>query len=273
MACTAKRSEQISEFASGKLSETEADDLLDHILTCSDCSEEFDLVADLVTCLDRHGDELSRMKESSVFDTILTRIRNVLNSMKTLWLGLPVPVRILVPAAVVVVFASIVFSPSGIDGVRYSQLARYEAPGYILGALRGPGVNKSTNGPFDEAMDAYEKRDFSKVIERLSEVVKAHPEFGEAFFYLGISYHMKDEWRRAIETLQNAAVLLEDFPLGEQCLWYLGMAYLQNEEGQKALDQFQKIVDLNSHFKVNAEMMVERIKRVQHTGSEARDKK
>ncbi|UCE17166.1 MAG: tetratricopeptide repeat protein, partial [Gemmatimonadota bacterium] len=116
--------------------------------------------------------------------------------------------------------------------------------------------------PFEEGMAAYNDGNFSKAVEKLSEATQVKPEFGEAYFYLGISYLMIEDEGRAIDALQKSAVLLKGYPFGEQSNWYLGMAYLKLGKGGKALKEFQRVVDLDGPYKVNAERMIEKIKSI-----------
>ncbi|UCE18652.1 MAG: tetratricopeptide repeat protein [Gemmatimonadota bacterium] len=262
MACTTKRSEQISGFASGQLTDGDADDLLEHIVVCSDCSEEFDTIADLVTCVERYGEELSRIKEESEAVRIFSRIAEIWRSVKNHWVGVPIPVRVLIPAAVAVVFVLLVFYPSGDDGVRYSQLAQFEAPPYIPRSLRGAETEDTVKMRFEEGMEAYAGGDFPTAVAALSEVTEAQPAFGEAYFYLGISYLMEDQVKSAIKIFRKAADLMAGYPLGEQSHWYLGMAFLKRGEGGKALREFQRVVDLNGAYRVNAERMIEKIENI-----------
>jgi len=262
MACTDKRWEQIAEFASGRLSGPEADDLLDHILVCSDCSNDFDLVTDLVTSVDRHGEELSQIQDVSVVSETVARVRQGWDAIRRGWNKRPVVVRVLVPAAVALALAFVLFYPSSDDGVQYSQLARFEAPPYILRSLRGPVLDESVKTLFEEGMTAYTERDFPKTIEKLSELVKTHPEFGEASFYLGISYLLNDQYKRATDVLQKAAALSEGYPLEEQSHWYSGMAYLKREDKKNAMKEFQRVVEFNGPYRMNAEKMIGKIERM-----------
>ena len=256
MACTKERASLINELAIGKLPAEQSGELLDHVSACDECSATLDMVSGILASQERYGASVFEGEPSFIVKLFET-MKDVL---KSIFATRPF-IRVAVPVVVTAAVLFLLLRPQDLS--EYARLAQFEPPGYIPRVLRGPGVDKSMNGLFDEAMAAYVRRDFSRTIEKLSEVVQAHPEFGEASFYLGISYLMKNEGRRAVDVLQNAFFPLEGYPLGEQCLWYLGMAYLRIEEGQKALDQFQKIVDLDSDFKVNAERMIERINRIQ----------
>jgi tetratricopeptide (TPR) repeat protein len=263
MACSTQRSDQISDFASGRLSEKEADDLLNHILVCSDCSEEFDTVADLVTCVDRHGDELLRLQDETVIAKALKSFKAIWNSINTRWVGIPVPVRVLAPTALAVVLAFLLLYPSGDDGVRYAQLAQFEAPRYIPRSLRGAGLDENIKELFEEGMSAYANEDYSMATEKLSVLTKTQTESGEAYFYLGVSYLLNAKEKDAIVVLRKAADLLAEYPLGELSHWYLGMAYLKIDQGGKALAEFQRVIDLDGVYRMNAEIMIEKIRAVE----------
>jgi len=55
VACSPKRSEEIGDLAAGRLGPLEAQDLLEHLEGCGACSEELDLVADLVAATAEPG--------------------------------------------------------------------------------------------------------------------------------------------------------------------------------------------------------------------------
>ena len=53
MACTTDRSEQIAALAAGRIAAAQAEDLLEHLDGCRQCSQELDAVADLVAAGER----------------------------------------------------------------------------------------------------------------------------------------------------------------------------------------------------------------------------
>ena len=256
MACTAERASLINEFAIGKLSPQKTDELLDHVATCDECSATLEMVAGILTCQEKYGAEIFE-GEPSFLTARWHRIQEALKGLNVT----KAFVKIAVPVAAAAV-AFLLFNPFTSPPERYAGLAQFRAPKYIPRSLRGPGVNEIKKTPFEEGMAAYTDGNFSKAVEKLSEVTEALPEFGEAYFYLGISYLMIEDEGRAIDALRKSAVLLKGYPFGEQSHWYLGMAYLKLGKGGHALEEFQKVIDLKGVYEAQAERMIEKIKEI-----------
>ncbi|MFQ6093963.1 MAG: tol-pal system YbgF family protein [bacterium] len=257
MACTKERASLINEFAIGRLTPEKTDEVLDHLAGCDECSATLDMVAGILTCKERFGAEIFAAEPSLLAKTS-DRVKEVLKGISA-----PKPlIRVAVPVGVAVVIAVLLLNPFAHQSGEYGRLAQFEAPGYIARSLRGPGMDETVATLFEEGMAAYADGDFSKAIKKLSELTKSHSEFGEALFYLGISYLMENKIAQAIDALQKSAVLLEGYPLGEQSHWYLGMAYLRLKDKDKAIEQFQRVVDLNGAYKVSAERMIEKIEEI-----------
>ena len=257
MACTKERASLINEFAVGKLPPEKAEELLDHLRTCEACSVALDAVAGILTCQEQYGAEVYEGEPSSLAK-VWSRTREALRKIFT---TRPL-IRVAIPAAVTVVVALFLFNLFGHRPGEYAQLAQFETPRYIPRSLRGPGEDETIQSLFEQGMDAYANGDFERAARRLSGLTKVHPEFGEAFFYLGISHLMMEKNERAIDALQRTAVLLKGYPLEEQSHWYLGMAFLKQNDKGKALQEFQQVVSLNGVYRENAERMIGRVKGV-----------
>ena len=86
MACTRERSNAIGDLAGGRLSAADAEDLLEHLDSCAECSAEFSLVADLVGASERQGGNISsRPRAIKLLKPVLSAAAAVLIAVTIWW--------------------------------------------------------------------------------------------------------------------------------------------------------------------------------------------
>ena len=256
MACTKERASLINEFAIGRLSPEKADELLDHVSTCDECSARLDMVAGILACKEEYGAEVFE-GEPSLSSAYWIRIKDGLRAVFT---SRPL-LRVAIPVAVALVTAFLLFNPFSQRVGDYARLAHIEPYPYKPLSLRAGEDYDDYEVLFHEGMKLYVEEKYGEAIRKLAGSVKLNPDNAEAQFYLGVCYLLENKSGNAIEPLQRAAEL-GSRPVIEKSHWYLGQTYLKKNEGERAEEEFKKVIEFNGRLRGNAEEMIEKMGKI-----------
>lgn len=100
---------------------------------------------------------------------------------------------------------------------------------------------------FQAAENFYERGNFDKALKYFERLIRQHGKFlepsmkADCFAYMGDIYLFNEEFSKAIEYLNKAIDLDENFP---HYYYLLGMVYQTQENWRRAIDEFQTAVKL-----------------------------
>ncbi len=233
MACTPQRSAELAELSGGRLDAGGAAGLLEHLEQCPACSEELDLVADLLR-LGRGAPSATRRR---------TRLRLVVGAalaVAAAWLL----VLALVPRA---------------NGRRIEHLARLAPPPAAGLVLRGGPEPEDER--LAEGLRLLGARDFAGAAERLALVLRSRPDDPLALYSFGLARLQLAVDDEALSALERAAELGEGL-LAEQALWYAVNAHLARGEGERARAGLQRLIALDGDYEPNARALLAELERL-----------
>ena len=234
MACTLEHSQRIGELAGGRLDAAGAAELLAHLEGCRACSQELDLVADLLRAA-----PAARTRTSG-----RPNLRLVLGAVA-------------LAAAVAVLFFSL--RPRAPER-RLHDLARLTPPPVAGLVLRGEGA---ADVPLAEALEAFGARDYRLAAERLQALDESRPDGALTLFYLGVARLELGEHEPALAALGRAAELGTSL-LVEQALWYRAQAHLALDQGAEARAVLRRLVELDGDFEPNARALLAELEPLLH---------
>lgn len=239
MACTRERSNAIGDLAAGRLSAAGAEDLLEHLDSCPECSAEFSLVADLVGASERQGGSVSsRPRAIKLLRPVLSAAAAVLIAV-TIWWAV---------------------SDRGESGVTLRSLAEKSSLPSTGSVLRTAGQTQRDH-VLKNAMELYSREDFAGAEKELSRVIELEPDNALAHLYLGISRLQAEMTSQAVPPLIRASELGEDL-VQERALWFLGNAYLMLDQGHRALETFKTLEAKEGDYELNARDLAARIREI-----------
>lgn len=231
MACIATRREQINALATGSLAAEPARDLLTHLEACRECSEEFDLVADLLRA--RPAEKAAGQEPAS-------------QPVLRLW-------RPLLALAAVLVAALLIREAWWGDSRSLRDLAQITPIAAPESLLRGsPGERGSE---FARGMAAYARGNFATAAKELRVTATRRPEDALAQLYLGIAELQTGATKRAMAPLRKAAALGTGL-VAERGLWFLANASLQLGSDKPALAALETLRQLDGDYAANAEELL-----------------
>ncbi len=239
MACTPQRAFHIGELCGSRLDAAGATELLDHLERCDACSQELDMIADLLLCGERAA------PAEPGFSARRLRMRLVLGAVAT------------AAAAVLLV---LVMTRDGTER-RIRGLARLAPPpaaGLVLRGEPDEEVAGSTPGALREAMRHFTAGDFALAAERLALLAQSSPDDPLALFYLGLARLQLAADENALAALERAASLGEGL-LAEQALWYAANAHLARGEGELARAALLRLVELDGDYEPNARSLLSKL--------------
>lgn len=227
MACTETRREQIADLAAGRLGADAADDVLAHVAVCGDCSDEFDLVADLV-----------RVRPAADTRAARPGLR--------LWR----PVLALAAVLVAALLVRDVWWPDPPSIRELAQVTPIVAPESLL---RGdPG----DRGPeFARGMAAYAQGAWATAVEQLRITATRRPEDALALLYVGIAEIQAGDPRAAVAPLQAAARHGSGL-VAERGLWFLANTHLLLDDREAARAALESLLELDGDYAANAEALL-----------------
>lgn len=224
MACTEQRREQIAALAAGRSDADAAANLLQHVTACLECSEELDLIADLVAA-----------------------------EPETPATGLPRRTGMMLLAAAAVL-AVLLWSPwtAASPWADLAEVAPIQAP---PANLRGP-EEEARGADYVEGLRAYRTADFAAAEEALRRVAAQRPGDALVHLYLGIARLQTGSPSAAVEPLRVAARSGTGL-VRERGLWYLAGARLLLERPAEARAALEELRAEAGDYAANAETLLE----------------
>jgi tetratricopeptide (TPR) repeat protein len=250
MACTTEHSTAIGDLAAGRIDPDRAAELLDHLEGCDACSEEFDLVAGLVSTSERHGADFLEPERSPD-----SPIRNRPWS----WGPLAAAALVLVAFGLWTVWDRGGRQPaSGLPTlVELAQVEPIPAPRSVLRA-----TDTRTNDAFAAAMELYAEGEYGRAKDALAKVLTElddeAPERALAWLYFGVANLQGPDSTGAEPALEEAARIGTGL-VAERARWYLGNARLASGDVEGALAAFRDLEQLGGDYELNARQKIEAI--------------
>lgn len=133
----------------------------------------------------------------------------------------------------------------------------------VLGRFNPPAyrsfVSSSQPAGFANGIERYSKRDYAAAIPVLDRVVKDHPDFFEARFYLGICYLFRGDRPSGIAQLRSV-IAAGNTPYLEQARYYLAKGLLGAGDVVGARQQLDDIIVMHGEMEQQAESLLVRLK-------------
>jgi tetratricopeptide (TPR) repeat protein len=227
MACTEPRSAQIADLAAGRLEADSASDLLTHVEGCAACSQELDLVSDLL----RAGPAAAPPVHA---------LRPVPRR------GVRVAALLALAAGLLLVFALWKGGDRPTDPRRLAQLEPPAAATLVLRSGEGEG-----DAQLASALERVAVRDWAAAEGELAAVVAARPDTALARFHLGLARLQLGQLEAALPELAAARALASDL-LAEEALWYQAQALLALGRTDEARALLRELVELDGDLEPNA---------------------
>jgi hypothetical protein len=224
MACTPERSEKIGELAGGRLGAADAAGLLEHLEACAACSEELDLVADLLHVP-------AHPATSRPARLALRRVGGL--------------VALAAAAAVLFLF----LRPDRPER-RPRDLARL-APPPAAALVRRGDAGAEPESDFERAIERLAVGDHAQAADGFRALLAARPDDPLVLFYLGVACLQLGELGASLDALGRAEELGTGL-LAEQALWYRSQAHLARDEGAQARALLRRLVELDGDYEPNA---------------------
>lgn len=251
MACKEEQRELLVRLSLGRLEGAEADAVLEHALTCADCSEDLELLADLTRASEagtQAGSKDGAMATAteptsgevdgqvgSEADVVrapaLTRRQS-----RFRWLQ---------AAAALLVVAAIAWSLAPGPVRDYTAVADLTPFPFVEGTLRGNGADDPRSAQLQEAMATYKRGDYEAAGSALRSLVDGDADLRWPRVYLGVCELQRGDPDGAIEALLPA---LESVDVAEHALWFVGMAQLVKNDGAEARRTFERLRDRKSRL-------------------------
>lgn len=226
MACTPAQSERIGELAGGRLAAGAVAELLGHVEQCPACSQELDLVADLL-----HAPAVSAARRRPVRAWVLGAVA--------------------LAAAAVLLFLTL--RGRGPER-RVRDLAQLALPPVAGLVLRGE-EGGAAEADLALALGDFGDGRYRLAAERLELLGESRPQEARVHFYLGLSRLGLAEHEAALTALARAAGLGTSL-LAEQALWYQAQVHLALEQGSEARDLLERLVELDGDYEPNARALL-----------------
>ncbi|HBX52785.1 MAG: hypothetical protein A2275_08825 [Bacteroidetes bacterium RIFOXYA12_FULL_35_11] len=115
-----------------------------------------------------------------------------------------------------------------------------------------------STAPIDEAMQAFENKNYSKAADLFEEIIKNEPANNKAIYYCGLSFYNAEKINKSIklfEALLNMSVSVYTEDAG----YYLSLIYIKKNENEKAKKLLQDIISKNGKRKADAEKKLKEI--------------
>lgn len=225
MACTPERSLEIGELAGGRLGAARAAGLIEHVETCSACSAELDLVADLL-----HVRSLPAAR-------VVRPARKVRR-----WVG---AVAALAAAAAVL----FLFLRPG-SARRARDVARLELPPVAELVLRG-GEGEHDGAALETCLERLSSGDHAGADACLRALLSERRGDPLVLFYLGLASLERGDLEAALAALREVEESGTGL-LAEHALWYRAQAHLARDEGGEARALLGRLIELDGDYEPNA---------------------
>jgi len=269
--CTNKELGQLLiEYEAGILSEEQCDRFEEHVMECDFCRRELETLqpfwlgihrnkAAIIEILGKEGISYESLKrklsppqpQRSSLKAFLARATDRFSrAFRTSWAWGTVAIAtigIVLLSWVYPYMHRVVLNP-------YIAHLSFEKLSYQPMELRGE-VSLEAKRVFEEGMSYYSVDDYSNAISRLRKAVKGAPDRVDWWLYLGVSYYLNRQPKRAIQALAKA-----DSPtyatLQERARWYLAQAYLLRRDPQKADPLLEWIVAQDRMYASQADSLL-----------------
>ena len=227
-----EKSALIERYVAGDLAGGERDRLEEHLLACETCREQLE---DLSLLRERFGQERWAVQDERV-------------ESRRPWSW------VLVAAAAVLALAVILWprwvGPPESSDDRVGQLTQVQPPPFEPKSLRsGGGESESL---FRKAMTAYQEGQFREAIPGLEAAVELDPDLTPARFYLGASYLLTGDARKAADCL-SVVLETEDSPYREWALWLRSKASLGLGDVAAARRDLEEVVQRGGDLEAQAQ--------------------
>lgn len=128
-------------------------------------------------------------------------------------------------------------------------------PGSVQKSIvRGDTINSLE----EQAMQAYEARNYSRAAALITSVIQTKPEDPDWPFYLGISYLELNNFEQAEKYLKISATSPQSM-YSKQARWYLALAYIKNNEKAKAKEILNTLKLQTGVYSDKAKQLVEQL--------------
>lgn len=117
-------------------------------------------------------------------------------------------------------------------------------------------LNEEIDEAVDRAMEAVEKRKFSKAQKILDGLIQEHPRYHMVLYGMGVLFAMQGQYEKAIEYLKNA---VEVFPLFMEAYYNLAIAYKSIFDIANMVRASRKVIELaqpGSEYYNNAQDLI-----------------
>ncbi len=109
----------------------------------------------------------------------------------------------------------------------------------------GAQIGKEKDNYF---VDFIKKDDEDSAIECFKKVTQKNPQDDFVFFLLGVAYHKRGDYEKAIEVYMGAIRINPDHLFRDDIYHNLGWAYGELEKYQEAVDAFKKMIKINPKY-------------------------
>lgn len=105
----------------------------------------------------------------------------------------------------------------------------------------------------------HEKGEFKKAVESYLKAIQFQPSFSRAFHNLGVTYEAMNEWDEAIEAYKES---IRHAPEDPRSHFYLGKVYLKTKKPSLAIEKFEETIrlDKSNTFAPEAKRLLGKIK-------------
>lgn len=97
-------------------------------------------------------------------------------------------------------------------------------------------------------VDFIKKDDEDSAIKCFKKVTQENPQYDFVFFLLGVAYHKRGDYEKAIEVYMGAIRINPDHLFRDDIYHNLGWAYGELERYQEAVDAFKKVIKINPKY-------------------------
>jgi TolA-binding protein len=116
---------------------------------------------------------------------------------------------------------------------------------------KNPGTSRSAEATFNEAIEYFNRKEFSKALEGFQTYLKLYPGSSKFEFLSGVS-NMEIHNYPDAELSFNKVINNGNNLYTEDAKWYLAMCYIATSQKSKAKDQLHSIIISESNYKSRA---------------------
>ncbi|HEX7344511.1 MAG TPA: hypothetical protein VF398_09610 [bacterium] len=246
-----------------------------HILDCPFCRSEVSRMFPLYRALDQSKSQvLARLQASGIsFDSIrrqilatIQRSEPIKTTGPSLWRrlilavqGMRLPGEVIPALAATALILLLILLPTHPPQVNpYSAWLSFEKAYYQSVQDRAPG-NAAAEAAFQKGMEFYQENNFKAAAGLLATAVQEDSLEGRYWLYLGISYYLDHQARRAVAALTKAESL-SDPAQRNRARWYLAEAYLLQQDTVRSMPLLQSLVNEGYEYSEEADSLLIRVR-------------